>query len=111
MARKKNTTFKSVDRKVKILIWLTVLALVLQFVLPAYQDWRNKRLLQSLPGDFISLINEIETDASASLNIISNCSGTSEKFTEAKRTCELRVSKVISAEGITQAKKSMKNTF
>lgn len=73
------------------LILLTILAF--KYPYQMYKDWDNAQLISGLARDFPLLVQEIEDATGLDLEIKSNCSATSEKYSSGVRTCELSVAR------------------
>lgn len=90
-----NTSFFSKFRSlIKSHRLLSVLVLALLLVLfgaayNQYKDWDNAQMIKGLARDFPVLVSDIEQATGLELDIKSDCSTTTEKFSNGVKTCEI----------------------
>ena len=105
-SKKNNNTDNKIKELKKLILrhkLVTVLVLILilfvfGFAYNKYKDWENAQFLRGLAQDFPQLVNEIEVATGLELEIKTDCSITTEKFTSGVRTCELIISRSVTDE-------------
>ncbi|MCA9328753.1 hypothetical protein KC959_03205 [Candidatus Saccharibacteria bacterium] len=93
---KKNvSSLKTTVKQHKIVSILLILVLLFpaSFFYEKYRDWDNAQMIKGLARDFPVLVSNIEQATGLELEIDSDCSTTSEKFSSGVKTCELSLAK------------------
>lgn len=86
-------SFFNIIKKHKLLTFLIILLFipVVNFFYVRYENWDNAQMIKGLAKDFPQLVQDIERATGLDLEIKSDCSTTTEKFSGGVKSCELSV--------------------
>lgn len=96
----------------KLIIFLILLTLIFptSYTYGKFKDWDNAQLIKGLARDFPALVADIEQATGLDLEIKSNCSTTTEKFSNGVKTCEVSVAKATVPEKVEKGISAVTNS-